>query len=295
MRTWESVGEMEKLDEKYITVEGFKIRYIVSGDGAPTLLIHGFGEFLEVWWFNINPLSEHCQVYAVDLPGHGLSSKPAVDYSISFIHECIVNFMQAVGMEHANLIGHSMGGGIALSMAINFPDKVDKLILVDTAGLSTEASLLHRLCTLPVLGKIIMGPTIKAGLRYGMKKAFYNPNLLTEEMVNKIYEFQKIPGTKQAMLSLIRSNANISGPHPEKNTADKLHLIKSPTLLIHGAQDEVIPVEHAQNACQVIPNARLKVVDECGHCPHIEKAAEFNEAVIAFLKYNELRGGQSVG
>ncbi len=282
---------MENLDEKYIAVKGINIRYVVRGSGAPTLLIHGFGEFLEVWWFNIGPLSQHCQVYAMDLPGHGLSDKPAIDYSLAFANECATGFMQALGIERANLIGHSLGGIIALSMAINFPEKVDRLILVDSGGLSRETPLHIRLCTLPILGEIIVAPTIKVGLRYGIRRAFYNPGLVTDEMVDKDYEFINKPGAKRAMLSIIRSNADITGPHPEVVMTDRLHLVKSPTLIIHGAQDEVVLVEHAQNAYSLIPNARLKVIERSGHCPHIEKAPEFNEAVIAFLESSELKGG----
>ena len=284
---------MGNLAEKYIAVKGINIRYIMSGSGASTLLLHGFGEFLDVWWFNIGPLSEHCQVYAADLPGHGLSDKPATDYSLDFANECATEFMKALGIERANLIGHSMGGIIGLSMAINFPDRVDKLILVGSGGLSRETPLLYRLCTLPLLGDILTKPTIKAGLRYGIKRAFYNPDLVAEEMIDKNYEFMKMRGAKQAMLSIIRSNTDITGPHPEVVMTDKLHLVKSPTLIIHGAQDEVVPVEYAQNACNLIPNARLEVIEKCGHSPHIEKAQEFNEAVIAFLESNE--GVQDVG
>jgi 4,5:9,10-diseco-3-hydroxy-5,9,17-trioxoandrosta-1(10),2-diene-4-oate hydrolase len=274
---------MQVADERHITVKGVNIRYVVRGAGSPVLLIHGFGVFLELWWFNIEPLSKRYLVYAMDLPGHGLSDKPPIDYTLFFATEFAADFMQALGIEHASLIGHSMGGLLALSVAINFPEKVDKLILVDSAGLSKDAPLLYRLCTVPVIGDIIVKPTIKASLRHGMKRSFYNPELVTEEMVEKDYELMRMPGTKQALLSIIRNNASLSGPHPDVVMTDKLHMVKSPTLLIHGAQDQVIPVEHVQNAYSLISDAKLEVLDECGHCPQIEKAAEFNEIIMQFL------------
>ena len=275
--------KIENLEAEYVTVKGSKIRYIGKGSGSPVLLIHGFGQFLEVWWFNIGPLSEHYQVYAIDLPGHGLSDKPVVNYSFSFATGFVIDFLEALGIGHANLIGHSMGGSICLGGAIRFPDKVDKIILVDSGSLSEEVPLLYRLCTLPVLGDILVRPTIKAGVRHGIKRAFYNPDLVTEDMVNLNYELLKKPGVKDTMLSIIRTGASISGPYPEAIMTDKLHLVKSPTLLIHGAQDEVIPLKYAQNACRLIPDCRLEIIDECGHCPHLEKASEFNKAVISFL------------
>jgi 4,5:9,10-diseco-3-hydroxy-5,9,17-trioxoandrosta-1(10),2-diene-4-oate hydrolase len=271
------------LDGEYIEVKGVKVRYIVEGSGPPVVLIHGFGQFLEVWWFSIGFLSQYFRVYAMDLPGHGLSKKPPTGYTFSYIIKFIVDFMEVLGIERASLVGHSMGGSICLEGAINYPDKVDRIILVDSGSLSEYVPLLYRLCTLPVLGDILVRPTFKAGIRHGIKRAFYNPNLVTEDMVNLNYELLKKPGVKDTMLSIIRSGASISGPYPEATIMDKLHLVKSPTLLIHGAQDEVIPVKYARNACRLIPDCRLEIIDECGHCPHIEKASEFSEAVVSFL------------
>jgi len=276
-------------DNKYITLDGITIRYIVRGDGSPVVLIHGFGEFVESWAFNIEPLSKHYQVYAVDLPGHGLSGKPKIDYSLPFAMQLATDFMQALGIDRASLIGHSMGGAICLSAAISFPEKIDKIVLVDSGGLSKELPVRYRLVTIPILGEVLVAPTIKSGLKAGMKRAFYNPDLVNEEMVDIDYQYMKMPGTKRALLSIIRNSASLTGPYPEVIMTNKLHLVKTPALLIHGAQDKAIPVEHAQNACKLLPQARLEVFEKCGHVPHIEKAAEFNEAVIAFLN-----SGQSV-
>jgi len=275
--------DARNLDEKYVTVNGCNIRYIVGGSGPAVLLIHGIGEFLEAWWQNIGPLSKHYQVYAMDLPGHGLSDKPSVDYDINFAIEFASGFEQALGIGCASLIGHSLGGMIAMTFAIKFPEKVDKLVLVDSGGLTDKVPLLYRLCCLPLLGELVIMPTIKPFVKHRMKKAFYNPDLVTEEMVDKDYQFMKMPGAKRAMLSMVRNGVSLKGPNDGVVILDKLHQIKSPTLLIHGAQDKVIPVEQALNACKSIPNARLKVIEECGHCPYIEKASEFNEAVIEFL------------
>lgn len=271
------------LDGEYIEVKGVKVRYVVEGSGPPVVLIHGFGQFLEVWWLNIGPLSQHFRVYAMDLPGHGLSEKPAVDCTFSFVTEFIIDFMEALGIGHASLIGHSMGGSICLDEAINFPDKVDRIILVDSGSLSGKVPLLYRLCALPVLGDILVRPTIKAGVRSRIKRTFYNPDLVTEEMVNLNYEFLKKPGVKDTMLSIIRSGASIRKSNLETIVTDNLRLVKVPTMLIHGAQDKVIPVKYARNACRLIPDCRLEIIDECGHCPHIEKASEFSKAVVSFL------------
>lgn len=285
---------IENLDEKYVVVNGVNIRYVVRGTGSPVLLLHGFGEFLETWAFNIGPLSKHYQIYAMDLPGHGLSEKPAIDYSLRFTAKSVTDFMQTVRIEHASLIGHSLGGLISLSIAINSPDKVDKLILVDSGGLTNKVSLQYRLCALPFVCEILVKPTIKASLRQGIKRAFYNPKHITEGMIALDYKYMKMPGAKQAMLSIIRHSTSLNGPRPEVIMLDKLRRVGAPTLLIHGAQDKIIPLKYAQNACRLIPDARLKVIERCGHIPNIEKASEFNEAVIAFLESKELREVQRV-
>lgn len=278
---------LQETDNKYITINGTTIRYIARGAGPPVLLIHGIGEFVESWAFNIEPLSEHYQVYALDLPGHGLSEKRMSNYSPSLAANFVTSFMQALRISRASLIGHSIGGFMCLSTAISFPEKVDKIVAVDSGGLSREMPLRLRLASLPILGEIMVEPTVKAGLRAGIKGAFYHPDRVTEEMVDTAYHYLKMPGSKRAMLSIIRNITNLNGASPEAVVIDKLHLVKAPTLLIHGAQDKSISVEEVQNVYKLIPKARLEIFQECGHVPHLEKPAEFNETVIAFLKSDQ--------
>ena len=274
---------IENLEEKYITVNGVRVRYVEKGSGSPVILLHGFGEFLESWVLNIDPLSEHYRVYALDLPGHALSEKPKVDYSLSAAINFVAHFMQVLEIERSSLVGHSIGGLISLKVAISSPEKVHKIISVDSVGLTNNTPLLYRLCALPVLGELFIMPNIKAGIRQGMKNAFYNPDFVTEEMVELNYKYLKMPGAKRAMLSIIRNGVGFNGSSPDTIIQDKLHLVRVPTMFIHGAQDRVIPLKYARYASRLVPGASLNVIETCGHSPHMEKAAEFNEAVIAFL------------
>lgn len=278
---------MEELNEKYVTVEGTTIRYIVRGTGPSVLLIHGFGEFLEIWSYNIAALSEYFTVYAIDLPGHGRSEESKCDYTLAFAANFVVDFMDAMGIQRTSVVGHSVGGVICLSMTIDTPNRIDKLVLVDSGGFSKKAPLIYRLATLPLLGEIVFRPTVKALIRVGMNGRFCNPEVVTEEWVDMAYKYLKMPKAKNTLLNIVRSNISINGMNPELIVTDKLHLVRSPTLLIHGMQDTFIPVQHAQNAYNLIPHAMLKVIDECGHIPQMEKALEFNEAVLAFLRYEE--------
>jgi 4,5:9,10-diseco-3-hydroxy-5,9,17-trioxoandrosta-1(10),2-diene-4-oate hydrolase len=279
---------LKTLNAKYADVGGFNLRYVVKGAGPSVLLIHGLSGYLETWIYNIGALSRHFTVYALDLPGHGLSEGPVANYTLDCCtHRIAVGFMAALRIERASLVGHSLGGLVCLSVAIHFPQKVDKLVMVDSAGLSKEAPLIYRLATLPVLGDILLKPTIKPLIKAGMEKGFYNPDIITDEMVNLSYKYWRAPKFKRALANLLRHNASIDGLHPEVVVTDKLHLVKAPTLLIHGVHDQVIPVEYARLACKLIPNVKCEVIDGCGHCPHIEKAAQFNDLVVAFLRASE--------
>ena len=275
---------MKIMGERYVRINGVNIRYIECGAGHPALLIHGFGEFLESWYFNVGSLSRHCRVYAMDLPGHGLSDKPKIDYSLSSLSRFIIEFTDTMGIEQASLIGHSMGGAVALGVAISSPKRVYKLIAADSGGLAKESPLRYKLMALPVIGEIITKPTIKTLVARGIKRAFYDPQLVSEEMIGMSYQFLKMPGAKRVQLSILRGGENSQHSSQAVMLPDMLHMVRSITLIIHGVQDRVIPVEHALSACRLIPKARLQTFDECGHCPHIEKASEFNQAVITFLK-----------
>jgi len=147
--------------------------------------------------------------------------------------------------------------------------------------------LIYRLATLPVLGKAILKPTLKTLIKHGMKKGFYNPEIIARDWVDLSYKYLKMPKLKRTLWNLIRSNASIDGLHPEVIVTDKLHMIKSPTLIIHGVQDPVIPVDYAQLACKLIPNVKCEVIDRCGHCLHIEEAAQFNDLVVTFLSISQ--------
>ena len=271
--------------EQYVTVGGVNIRYAVRGDGHPLLLLHGFGEFLETWDLNFYFLSEHCRVYVMELPGHGLSDKPYLDYNISFFTDFVIDFMDTFGIDHADIIGHSFGGAIAVSVAASFPEKVDKLVLESCFGLSDDISLLHKLCSIPVMGSVdATKPAVESALQHKARAEFYNPDLVAWEMVGMSYRFMQMTEARRVMLNIMHNWVGVNGLRPEVVMVDRLRLIKSPTLFVHCEQDKIHPVELSRKAYHLIPRSSLKVFNECGHCPHIEKAAEFNEAVLAFLE-----------
>lgn len=274
------------LDTRYINVGGISIRYALKGRGPKLLLLHGFAEFLETWWRNIDSLSEYYTVYALDLPGHGLSEEPKVSYTVDFGTGFLVSFMEALGIEHASLIGHSVCGSVSLNLAINFPEKVDKLVLVSSNGLTKkETPLLHKLAIL--MKEFIIKPS-KENILKGINSTFYNPGIISEQLVDKACQYLSMPKTKDALLNALRSNVTANGISPDLILTDKLHLVEPPTLIIHGTQDRIIPIEYVQDVANLIPKVKLKAFQECAHHPHIEKPEEFNKTVMLFLNSNEL-------
>jgi pimeloyl-ACP methyl ester carboxylesterase len=269
--------------EQYVTVDGIRIRYMVRGSGHPVLLIHGFGGFLETWAFNIPPLSRRYRVYALDLPGHGLSDKPKSGYTTAFAIEHARGIMKALDIERTILVGHSLGGAVSINIALSLPERVSRLVLVDSAGLTSRMPWLYRLSALPVLGSMLMSLAVGPALERSNKKLFYNAPVLPPDMLETLQTNTYRTRAKKTLLEIVRQNMGIRGPRPETVLVDKLPQLTMPTLFVHGAQDRIFPLGYVQESFSLAPDSRVKIFDPCGHCPHIEKAVEFNETVTSFL------------
>jgi len=283
---------MAVMSFEYVNVDGINIRYKVEGYGLPVLLIHGLGEFLEIWDKNISFLSRYLRVYALDLPGHGLSGKPSKDYSLDFFLSTILHFMEKMDIQRAHLIGHSAGAVLCLQIAIKFPDKVEKMVLVDSGGLIKGVPLGYRLTVIPVLGEILLGPpqlinktTVKMGLK--MKRYFFNPEIVDDEWIETVCRSLKRPERKETIIRLVKSNLNSSRSSLDIFQSDKLSTVKAQTLVIHGDKDRVVPLNRVIEAYKRIPGAKIEIFNECGHLPQMEKAEQFNQLVVSFLGATE--------
>jgi len=286
----EVISEIEEVRRRgygeYVNVNGTKIRYLAMGSGPKVLLLHGFGGFLETWAFNIPPLSKRYQVYAIDLPGHGLSDKPRRYYNTAFAIESASDIMAALDINQAILIGHSLGGAVSINIALSLPERVTKLVLINSASLSRTLPWLYRLCSVPVFGNILMSLAVEPALERSLKRLFYDSPALSDEMKDIILKNSSQPGVRETLLRILKQNTGLRGPRPEAILIDKLPQLRVPALFVHGAQDRVFPLEYVRDAFNMVPNSRVRVFDQCGHCPHIEKAIEFNKTVMEFLEGN---------
>ena len=272
--------------EQFIQAGSIKTRYFTMGEKGPVvILLHGLGDCADVWRYNISPLAERHRVFAPDLLGFGFTDKPDIEYTPEVYLRFIQDFLSACAVERCHLVGHSLGGGLALKYALTHPGQVDKLVLVSSAALGPEATWPLRLSTLPFIGPWALHPT-KEILRVFFKRLVYDPDVIDDDFVDLRYRLLLPEGNRRALLKILRSLLTIRGVHPDilNPVLTNLSRIKSPTLVIWGTHDRILPLSHAYRAKAEIPGAILHVFDKCGHMPNFEYPQKFNDLVTAFLK-----------
>lgn len=271
-------------ESRFVDVGGIRTHYLVTGEGSPLLLVHGLGASVATWRDNIAALSRKFRVYAIDLPGHGDSDKPInLDYRMETMSEYIIKFLDALNLEKVFLIGNSAGGSLALQVALDHPDRVTKLVLSDIAGLGRNVSIYIRLVTLPFLGNILESSKV-GGTRFMLFNVFYNKMFVENGLLQEFYRSRQMKGAKEAVVRTIRNGVNVFGIKKHFMFLPKLKTMKLPVLLVWGAQDLIFPAVQAYEAAKTAPNILLKVFDQCGHWPHMEKSAEFNQLVEQFFE-----------
>jgi len=277
---------MENPEDRYVKVGKINTRYWVLGQGSPLLLIHGLGASCEYWRYNVRALSQGCQVYAFDLPGFGRSDKRIEDLSLPFAGEFVAAFLDAQGVERASLVGNSLGGAVSLQFAVQYPHRLEKLVLVTSGGLGRELPLSFRLLMIPLWGEFMAWAWgTRPGMRVTQRSIVYEPQVMRDEFVDHVAELARLPGAREMLLSVARIGIDLRGQNMKllDPLLRRVPEIEAPTLIIWGVQDPVIPVAHAHLAHQMIRNSQLHILDRCGHVPQIEKPEEFNQLVLDFL------------
>jgi pimeloyl-ACP methyl ester carboxylesterase len=270
--------------DRYLSVDGINTRYWQMGDrGSKIILLHGGNGSIEFWLYNLANLAQHHQVYAFDMVGSGKSDYPDRSYSLTDQANFLDRLMQALKINSATLIGNSMGGGVALVFTKLYPDRVEKLVLVDSMGFGREISFGIRLITLPFIIRLLrpgrwMIPAM-------LKSNFYNSDQLPLKWIELRYPIFAIPGRNQVILRLGQSNFNLAGVRRDvyQPLLDSLATINQKTLIIWGEFDRIIPLKHAYIAAAALPNNQLHIFPNCGHHPYLEYPAKFDRLVLDFL------------
>ena len=268
--------------EEMVTVDGLRLRYWDAGDGPPVVLVHGIGASLEYWRFTVGALAREHRVLAIDLPGFGFSERGPKIPTLAETADLMVGFLDALGLERASFIGNSLGGLICLETALRHPNRLDRLILSDSAGLGREVSFFWRLVAIPVVGSALIELNRWLALR-GWINLFYQPQGSEPELVERCQKWVARSDLTDTIVGAARSGVDLRGQRSEIVRVEQLARLDVPTLLVWGRDDWVIPPSHGEVAQRLMPNARLVFIDRCGHCPQLERPAAFNEIASAFL------------
>jgi len=254
--------------EKVTTVFGQNIHYYEAGHGPAVILLHGLAVDGTLWAANFAPLAAKYHVYAPDQIGFGHSDKPLMDYRVATFVDFLDGFMQSQMIAKASLVGNSLGGWIAIEFALQHPEKVDKLVLVDAAGLPFDQ---------PSLGDL--NTSSLAATRTLLQTIYYNKQFVTDELVRQVFIGHL--GNNDGYTTQ-RTMAGFAAPGQFED-AKKLAAIHAPTLVIWGKNDELIPAAKGEQLHQWITGSKYVVFDQCGHVPLQEKPDEFNLLVAEFL------------
>jgi pimeloyl-ACP methyl ester carboxylesterase len=264
----------------FADIDGVRIHYQENGSGEPLVLIHGYTASTYAWKDVFEPLARQFRVIAVDLKGFGFSGKPDGDYTRRAQGELVARLLDYLKIEQAILCGNSMGGEVAMNAAVRHPNRVKALILVDSAGVTVAGggSVSPGAAQWPIIGPALaaLALTSDSLVRDGLRKSFYNDSLANEEQVAAYYRPLKTRDGQRAAY-LARTQAGIAPVEPE------IGKIKLPTLIIWGAEDELIPLEAGRRLNSLISGSKLVVFEKCGHVPEAEAPERFSSEVENFV------------
>ncbi len=273
---------------RYVTLHGHRVAYRAAGESGPVIvLVHGITSNSLTWEPVLRLLGRHHQVIAPDLFGHGSSAKPRGDYSLGAYASGIRDLLGALGHERATVVGHSLGGGVAMQLSYQFPDLAERLVLVGSGGLGREVSALLRAASLPgselVLG-LLTTPRL-LGLGVGASRLLGRMGLNVGTDVREVAQGHASLAdaqARQAFLSTLRAIVDVGGQRVDAR--DRLYLASAlPSLIVWGQRDPIIPVAHGRGAHQLIEGSRLEVFAEAGHYPHMDEPHRFAELLTDFI------------
>lgn len=253
-------------------IDGRKINYLQIGmEGPAVVFIHGYGGDLNNWMFNQPNLAETNRTYALDLPGHGASGKDVGDGSLQMMIDTVKQFLDVIDAGKAHLVGHSMGGAIAIGVAAAAPDKVASLTLVSPAGLGDEINMDY------------INGFIEASRRNAMKPVlqmlFADPEIVSRDMVNEILKFKRLDGVETALKTI--SGSVFAGGKQSTNLRDALAGLSMPVQIVWGEQDKILPPAHSDG---LGGSVKLTKVANAGHMAHMEVAGDVTKMIETVAK-----------
>ncbi len=268
-------------------LHGHCVRYRLAGSGPLIVLLHGIAGTSATWEEVIPWLSSTHTVLAPDLLGHGESCKPDGDYSLGAYANGLRDLLEALDLPRATVVGHSLGGGIAMQFAYQFPDRCERLVLVSSGGLGRELHAVLRAAALPGAGLLL--PWLCVAGRQSIGRAVHGLGHLglrasadLEETWRSFVSLEE-PEARRAFLNTVRGLIDLGGQRV--SAGERLHLTaERPTLIVWGEKDPLIPVRHGRDAHRRMPGSRLVVFPEAGHFPHRDVPRRFATTLLDFVR-----------
>jgi pimeloyl-ACP methyl ester carboxylesterase len=276
---------------RHVEIHGHNLAYRIGGEGPVVLLVHGMAGSSATWRQVMPTLAERFTVVAPDLVGHGESEKPRGDYSLGAFATGLRDLLLALGYERATLVGQSLGGGVAMQFAYQYPERCERLVLVSSGGLGDDVNLLLRLLALPGAEFVLPIACTKWLHGAGITAASWlrHVGLHTSPHVDEVwsaYGSLTDGETRASFLSTLRSVVDVGGQRV--SASDRLYLASEvPTLIVWGDRDRIIPVEQGRQTHDAIPSSRLEIFPGAGHFPHCEDPIRFCEVLSDFIATTE--------
>ena len=272
-------------------LHGRTVSYRIAGEEPPILLVHGITNEANTWLPVMERLAERGEgAIAPDLPGHGASDRHRGDHSLGAHASILRDLLAAVYSERERItvVGHSLGGGIAMQFAYQFPEQVERLVLIDSGGLGREVSVFLRAATLPgadpVIAMLGSRPLAELGIRVGkvLESLRLSPGAELREVARGIASL----GDEEHREAFLRTVRQVLSPYGQRISAlDRLYLTAEvPTLLVWGKRDPIIPLAHGEAAHAAAPGSRLEVFEDSGHFPHLDEPERFVEILLDFIE-----------
>jgi pimeloyl-ACP methyl ester carboxylesterase len=272
---------------RYVVIHGHRIGYRRAGEGPVLLLLHGIAGSSQTWIPAMELLQADYTVVAPDFLGHGHSAKPGGDYSLGNFANLMRDLLVVLGIERVTVIGQSFGGGVAMQFAYQFPDRCERLVLVDAGGLGREVSWILRLVTLPAAEYVMPVLFPAFARRWGDRVARLADRVGLRSVpameIWRSYRSLTDTGGRQAFVRTMRSVIDPGGQ--SVSAVDRLYLTERvPTLIVWGQKDKIIPISHAYQALEAAPHSRLEIMPGVGHFPQSEDPGGFVEILEDFLR-----------
>jgi pimeloyl-ACP methyl ester carboxylesterase len=276
-----------QFEEWQITLHGRRAVYRIAGSGPPVVLIHGMLNSSSHWQSVALELARDHTVIAPDLIGHGDSAAPRGDYSLGAHAASIRDLIAAIGIERATIVGHSLGGGVAMQFFYQFPQRVERLVLISSGGLGREVSPMLRTAALPGVSALLsltIQPRLLAtlaGTGRRMRERALSGGVHLQAIARALRPLENADA-RQAFLTTLRSVIDVHGQRV--SATDRLYLLETmPTMIVWGERDNTIPLAHGRNAHEAIPHSYFRTLPSAAHFPHLEDPRALALALREFI------------